>query len=127
MRTTKKDFEAFKAEFIRWQDLLGLKDWRVRFHHERLENGVAACVCPDCESRLVGVFYGFICDHAPEEAARHEALELLMSDMEEVARARYIRPDDVVEARHAVIRRLENLIDHFAGARKPIAGGGGKA
>jgi hypothetical protein len=94
----------------------------------------------------VGVFYGFICDHAPEEAARHEALELLMSDMEEVARARYIRPDDgwrgriidspwdgtisvrgvqciarsVVEARHAVIRRLENLLDHIAGARKMV-------
>jgi len=111
MKTTRKQFEVFKSEFLRWYERLGLTEWRVRFHHERLEKGVCACVCADCESRLAPVYLGFVLDHSIEEVARHEALELLMSEFEDVARSRYVRPDDVVQARHAVIRRLENLLD----------------
>ena len=112
MKTTRKDFEAFKAEFLRWQKLLGLMDWRVRFHHEPLDKDTAACITPDIESRITGVYLGFVCDHPVEEAARHEALELLVSDLADVAKQRYVRPDDVVENRHAIIRRLENLFDN---------------
>jgi hypothetical protein len=111
MKTTRAQFETFKRQFGQWQRNLGLTEWRIRFLHERTDSDVAACVEAHCESRIAVVVLGLVCDCPMEEVARHEALELLLSVFEDVARARYIRPDDVVQARHAVIRRLENLLD----------------
>lgn len=111
MRTTAKDFARFKDEFRRWQKLLGLTDWRMRFHHEPLDNNAAACVTPDCQARVSGVYLGFTIDHDVAEAARHEALELLLADLGWLPSQRYVREEEVNVARHMVIRRLEHLFD----------------
>jgi hypothetical protein len=111
MKTTKAQFEAFKGEFQRWQGLLGLTYWRVRFHHEPLDGGRAACICPDCCSWVVGVYLGFTIDHSLEELARHEALELLLAHVNWLPSQRYVREEEIDAARHAVIRRLENFLD----------------
>lgn len=112
-RTSKKDFETFKREFTRWQERLGLTEWRVRFHHERIDESMAAYIRADLEGRLVSVFLGFRIDHTIEEVARHEALELLVADMDNLASYRFVRHDEIEMARHSVIRRLERLLDEL--------------
>jgi hypothetical protein len=115
MKTTKKDNELFKGEFLLWRERLGLTDWRVRFYHEQLKHPLAGCIAADLEARLVGVYLGFTVDHRIEELARHEALELLVSELDTLARDRHVRPEEITAARHAVIRRLENLLDAMEG------------
>lgn len=119
MKTTRKDVERFQAEFKRWIRLLGLSEWRIRFHHEPLDNSMAAAIMPDCQARLVSVILGFTIDHPIEEAARHEALELLVADLGWLPSQRYVREEEINVVRHAVIRRLENLFDEMEGKGKP--------
>lgn len=115
MKTTKKDFERFQAEFLKWWKLLGLTEWRCVFFHEPLD-GCYADICCDHSGRVASVRYSSRLpydtgDHDPLRHARHEALELLLASLENVARSRFCIPDEVVESRHAVIRRLESLLD----------------
>ena len=126
MKTTKKDFEVFKTTFIHWQNLLGLKDWQCFFEHVPLDDCFGN-ITTDSEGRVGTVrFSSRLPSHVhsfdSRRTARHEALELLLDDLGTLAQYRYVRYDEIKTARHAVIRRLENLLDHIE-----KAGGGGKA
>lgn len=118
MKTTKKDFERFQAEFRRWQKQLGLTDYHCAIRHEFVE-GCFGGIIADHAGKIVTVkFSTEIPDHDrdvydPPRTARHEALELLLARLENIARCRYCFPDDITEERHAVIRRLENLFDEM--------------
>jgi hypothetical protein len=119
MKTTRKDFEAFKAEFLRWQKRLGLLDWRTCFAHDDVQGAYAEIVA-NKEGRVSTVFFttkvddknGAKIGYNPVAAGRHEALELLLAEMKQIARARNFTEDGLDAASHAVIRRLENLFDN---------------
>ena len=121
MKTTAKQFETFKAEFRRWQRLLGLTDWRVYFAHDKVKDAYAEIV-PNTEGRIVTVFFGAEVDdkngakigYDPSSTGRHEAFELLLAELKYIARSRSFNEDNLDAASHAVIRRLENLFDEHA-------------
>jgi hypothetical protein len=119
-KTTERDFALFKAAFTEWQKKLGLTEWKVCFEKIHLDDSYGWCWA-HADGRIATVS---MCDRLditkgellgwdPAETGRHEALELLMSSMEIVAGQRFIRPDDIVQARHAVIRRLEAVFDEM--------------
>jgi len=115
-KTTKKDFEAFKAAFSYYQDLFGLKDWRVCFEHGDAHQAYAE-IFANCEGRIATVVFADKCDECglvgydPVNTGRHEALELLIAPLKDLARKRTFSEDDLDASSHAVIRRLENLFD----------------
>lgn len=117
-KTTRKDFEVFKAEFVRRQERLGLTDWRVCFEHGKA-NDCYAELFVNSEGRIATVVFGDECEgdaligFDPVAAGRHEAFEPLLSKMKEIARARNFRESDLDEATHAVIRRLEKVFDEL--------------
>lgn len=116
MKTTRKQFEAFKAEVLRWQKRLGLTDWRVCFDHGQAK-GAYGELFANREGRISTVVFANRCDgdgligFDPVNTGRHEALELLLAPMKDIARSRDFRESDLDEAAHAVIRRLESLFD----------------
>ena len=113
MKTTAKDFARFKAEFRRWQKRLGLMDWHVQFFHGKLQTDRGAEIRTNLEARLCEVRLAAEWDYRADGLGRHEALELLLTDLDTLCRYRYIRPDEIDSARHAVIQRLSNLFDEM--------------
>lgn len=116
MKTTRKDFKLFKTEFRHWQSRLGLTDFHCVFRHEPLDGCFGGIQC-DHAGKIVTVI---LASHYPDRdrdafdparIGRHEALELLLARMDNIARSRYCFPDDVTEERHAIIRRLENFLN----------------
>ncbi len=116
MKTTRNDFEKFKAEFLRWQRLLGLTDWRICFEHSSTTDAYAE-IFANSEGRIATVVFGSTCEgdakigYCPVNTGRHEALELLLARLKSLALARNVTRADVEEEVHAVIRRLENLFN----------------
>lgn len=47
MKTTKNDFDLFKQECIKWQNKLGLTDYRLYFRHKDIKDANATCECGD--------------------------------------------------------------------------------
>lgn len=118
MKTTHKDFQRFKAEFILWQKRLGLTDWRVCFEHGKVKDAYAE-IFANAEGRISTVVFADQCEgegllgYDPKATGRHEALELLLSKLKDIARARDFLEADLDETVHAVIRRLENLFSEW--------------
>jgi hypothetical protein len=117
MKTSKRDYERFKAEFRRWQLLLGLTDTKVYFEHGHCDKAYAT-IYWDCEGRVATVTFadklsgdGVMIGYDPISAGRHEALEMLVARLDSIAKSRYCFPDDIAEEKHAIIRRLEHLFD----------------
>ncbi|MFH1574261.1 MAG: hypothetical protein ABIG68_09775 [Acidobacteriota bacterium] len=111
MKTSRKDFEKFKTDFRRWQRLLGLSEYNVSFFHVPLREGRSAEIRTSLENRLCEARMTTELDYKAGGLGRHEALELLLDHMDTLARYRFIRPEEIDAARHAVIRRLEDLFD----------------
>jgi len=114
-KVTKKDFKLFVNGFTGWQTFFGLSDYRVNFYHDQLEEDIAANITTDLEARVCEVrLTTQIVDGGEidfRQVAFHEACELLLNDLSELATRRYLRGDDeVAAARHAIIRRLENSV-----------------
>lgn len=111
MRTTKKQFEQFKAEFLRWQERLGLSEWAIYFKRKPMD-GAYASVTANTVGRVVTVCFNSNQTDSLDAVAsgKHEALELLLAQLDAVCRARFINLDELDESRHAIIRRLEKVL-----------------
>jgi len=110
MKTTKKDFEEFKAEFNRMVELLGLKSWNVFFKCTKLNDGVAANIDYDTDSRCAEVSLNtikYVVDL--KRSAKHEAFHLLLADLYESARDRFVDEKTLNKNEEAVIVALEKL------------------
>jgi len=84
MRTSKAYFNRFKKEFVRWQQLLGLTQYRIDFFHEKLEHSYAQITVRQLEKAARVSLSTEISedsaavDEGPESSARHEVLHLLL-------------------------------------------------
>ena len=116
-KTTKKDFEVFKAECEKWIEYFGMNDWDFCFVHkapENLPNCRAACRADYC-GKLVSLFLSHKWDDKPEpneleKCAFHEVCEVLLSQMQALATSRWVTEDEVEVARHTVIAILGNTL-----------------
>jgi len=117
-KTTKKEFEVFKQEVEEAIDHWGLYGWEVSIRHaidpER-PNSLAVCNA-DLSGRFSIIT---LSTHISENEARdripgsgfHEAAELLLMPLYILANDRFATQDQIDEARHDIIRRLEHA--HF--------------
>lgn len=114
MKTTKKHFEIFKAEALKWIDFFGLKDWEVEFAHIRDDENMAACTTR-CTNRwaklsLSTVWTDVVSDYDVRKCAFHEVVELFIAPLFTCAHSRYISEHEIKEADHMIVRTLENVI-----------------
>ena len=117
--TTKKHFEIFKKEALRWLDFFGLKGWQVHFLHKK-KNSVRASVIFNCVGRVATFVLNThwseqdgirFTDHDVRRCAFHEVCELLLGRLNDMASQRFNLDElDVEEEIHQIIRTLENVI-----------------
>ena len=117
MKTTKKDFDTFKKEFVRWQHLFGLSQYRVVFHHAVLEGRHAEITVNECGKIAVVSLSRDTCDDAvfvpAKTNARHEAIHLLLSRLSWLAGCRYLAESDLDEEEEGIVRRVESVLDQI--------------
>ncbi len=116
MRITKKDFERFKKEFLRWVEKLGLKDYRFTFYHKMLNNDYAKIDINE-SGKNVCVFltnqinkFDIEGWESPELHAKHEAIHVLLFKLEHLGRQRYVSPGEFDDESEALVRVLEKVL-----------------
>jgi hypothetical protein len=129
-KTTAKHFRIFKREAELWIDRLGLKDWDVTFVHGDNPTGKPcyAWFSGEVEGRFCQI--GLTPDWTPtkitvghlKKSAFHEVFEVVLCQLSWIAECRFAREEEIPEAIHVVIRRLENLFygKERSGGRKEI-------
>ena len=114
-RTTKAEYARFKKAFIAWQRRLGLMEWQVYFAHAPIRDAygdITADHLGGCATvRMAAeIAEEAAADFDPERTAKHEALELLVSPMEWLARSRAVMEEDIERETHRLVRRLEHVL-----------------
>ena len=115
-KPTKADFNAFKKEFLRCVDVMGLHEWRITFEFCPLKE-----VFADIETQSADFIahvrmtsdFGDASDAEcfnPVQHGRHEAAHLMTSRLCYIARSRYIRSDDISEEWERVTRLIQRLL-----------------
>jgi len=108
-KTTIKDrrLAVFINEFNKYQTKLGLTNYKVYFQREKLS---------DCYADITVDHRGMVAtvrvsdDANVKESAKHEALHLLISKLEERALDRHSTYDDIYKADEEIVRRLEKVL-----------------
>lgn len=116
MKTTKRDFETFRAACLEWRKMLGLTEWTLYFAHDKLE-GVYAQTCWNVESGIATITLSSTWDkYRPVNSeelgsvALHEVLHVLLAPFCDEAESRYATQKRLDAAEHAIIRRLETVL-----------------
>ena len=114
MKTNDEDFKKFQDEITRWIEVFGLHEWDCSFDHEQLGKGTWA----QCDSQHEGHSAVFSLNtdvdapkaEDPQELGLHEAVELLLADMETLAESRSWDANTWEAARHMVVNRIVSFI-----------------
>lgn len=115
IKTTKNQLDVFKKEFVKWQEVLGLKDWNIFFDKREIEDGFAA-INTDANGRVATVTLNSILrkedipDFNPKLHAKHEAIHLLLARLESLGNRRFITVTDIQEEAEAITRKLEKIL-----------------
>lgn len=116
MQTTKKDFERFKTEFLRWVDKFGLKEYEIWFYHENPKPISDGAIDSNEDGKYANVYYAKniakenMEQHSPEAIAKHEAIHLLLSRFDWLAKMRCIMSGDIREENEKLVRILEKVL-----------------
>lgn len=116
MKTSKAYYNRFKTEFLRWQQLLGLTQYRIDFFQEKLKDSYAQIIVHELgKAARVSVNAELNGDDikgdtGPESHARHEALHLLTNRLKWLGSCRCIDPTDLEEEWEAVVVRLDKVL-----------------
>jgi len=114
-KTTQSDLKRFKAEFERWQSLLGLTQYQVYFFIKDLEDTFAQIEIQEMQ-KVVSVFIQSELsgqDYESKEwskTALHECLHLLLHRIEWLGNCRYIESNDLHEENEAIVVRLQKVL-----------------
>ena len=110
-KTTKVDFERFKAECIRLQDFIGLHDWTLHFAHTELDDNQAVInTMPEaCAAGFLFSTNNRLVDRTPEEVARHEFAHLIVARLRHLASQRFATEEQI----ETEDERLANIISRL--------------
>lgn len=116
MKTTKKDFETFKKEFLKWIDRFGLKEYDITFKRKSLgeteDEITSAHLNASVENKWAqAVLSTNICEGStPKGHAKHEAIHLLLWRLAWLGKCRYPAPSDMLEEEEGLVRILEKIL-----------------
>lgn len=117
MKTTAKHFEIFKKECQKWIKVFGLYGHRFYYQHEDIKGRqIAYCIYPDDhEDRAftLGLTVNLDCEYSMidiKKSAFHEVMEAFLYRIGNLARCRYVQPEEIDDEIHNIVRILENTI-----------------
>lgn len=114
-QTTKKDYDKFKQETKYWVDKLGLYDFEITVAHDQTNDDALAEATVNREACWANSTLQHNWDAPPyagqiERVAFHEAMEIVLSPLWMLAERRFVTPDELEQAKHTIIKRLENCV-----------------
>jgi len=114
-RDLPNDFKIFQAEFKKWQYRFGLTGYKVYFKYEPVEISFASIVVEQTDMVATVRLNSELPDKDKphkdvKRSAKHEALHLLLNKLENMARCRYVQPEEIYEATEELVFKLEDLI-----------------
>ena len=116
-RTTAEHFQLFQAEFRRWVEIFGLKQWELYFQHKLDKENRATIYwnIPDyiATITLSTVWYDFeqpITEEEIRQCAFHETCEMLLAPLNACAQRRFLDEHEIQGESHVLIRKLENVL-----------------
>lgn len=116
-RPNKKDFEAFKREFLRCVDLLEVGEWAIFFKFEVFREDNFADIEVDCDGSWAVVRLNkttLTKDVAsrfdPKRSGRHEAAHLFIARLAYHGACRYVIPDMFYTEKERIARTLEKIL-----------------
>lgn len=112
MKTTKKDFETFQAEFMRWVDKLGLKRYKIWFYHRDTKGAYASIKVYESGKGAAVYFSRHLhkddsVGHSPKDSAKHEAIHLLLHRIQHLGECRYLFDNELQDEAESLVRILE--------------------
>ena len=109
------DFELFQSEFKKWQKLFGLSNYTVYFEYKPLGTRFAQ-IKLDYDNQVATAFLNSKLPKANEPfrdikvSAKHEAIHLLLWQLEYIGQCRYVQPEELSIATEGLVNKLEGLI-----------------
>jgi hypothetical protein len=115
MKTTKRDFAAFKKAFLRWQRDLNRQEYTAYFEHCPLKNDAVANLSTNhrgkvCVARLATSNSLDREDFDAESIGKHEAIHLLIGRLSWLGSCRFLADDEIGEEDEAVVSVLERVL-----------------
>lgn len=116
MKTTKADFEEFKKYCLEFQEKFSLTNYKIYFHQVTIKDAFADCSWEkEAAVAVIRLARSWSNERAKTSKeikllALHEILHLLLSEIDDVAYARFARSQEIDEAEHGIIRRLEHAL-----------------
>ncbi|MBC8393391.1 MAG: hypothetical protein H8E17_12600 [Deltaproteobacteria bacterium] len=118
-KTSKKHFEIFKAECLKWIDIFGLKGYEFHYEHKAVGDGNVAECHRNSTSRTARLS---LCKVWPERSmvplnddniktlAFEEVCHVFLYSLSSCAYARHIMDHEIGEAEHGIIKILQNIL-----------------
>lgn len=116
MKTTRKDFEEFKRNCLKWQNKLGITNWSIYFEHCPAKGTYAKTHWNTVQMAATIQFATYWDSTRPKNSyeidklALHEVVHVLLAPLVSEAEYRYTSLDAIESAEHSIVRSLENLI-----------------
>jgi len=113
-KITIEHFEIFKKEIYKWIDIFGLKNWEISIKHKKLPSEDRAETITRVVDRIASIVLNEQWLIEPTEnnikkTAFHEICEVLLARID-FCMVDAVRRDEQHEARHELIRILENIL-----------------
>ena len=115
-KTTKKHFELFQKECNKWIEYFGLKQWRVFYEHDYVDDAYGS-INAHHPGKVVTITLSKSWEETKpnnkyiKRTAFHEICELLISPLERLAKSRFgVLEEEIQEEIHNIIRTLENTV-----------------
>jgi hypothetical protein len=115
MKLSNKHLEEFKEEFTKWQEALGLVEYKAYFQLKSTPDAYAT-ISVDEEGKVCMVTLGKDIDKGDadgfniHEHAKHECCHLLLHRIVWLAQQRYIREGEIGDEWERVTRILERVL-----------------
>lgn len=115
MKTTEKQFNLFKDEFTEWQVKFELSHYRIDFYLKDIKGRADIRIdnygkCAAVRLRRDWGNDDKITEFKLKDAAKHEAIHLLLSRFSDLAESRYIREDELISCEEELVRKIQELI-----------------
>lgn len=116
MKVSKADFNTFKREFLRWAEILNLKQYRYDFVFKPLDDNYAEIIISE-ESGVATVYFASELDgqdkdmcRGPEKVAKHEVIHLLLNRLYWLGLQRFVGSSESQHEWEKLVRILEKAL-----------------
>lgn len=120
MKLTKKHFDLFKSECLKWIDGFELNNWEIYFSWQEKEefrattksklSGYVATIFLSRDWEFQEALEGTNLENEIKKSAKHEIIHLLLARLSTNGAVRFISLDDCQESEEELVRKLEKII-----------------